>query len=130
VCTVSFDGTQVLDHLLDQRGRLYLSKWLPHRLLTMDSIEVDRLLADEVRLKHWDCTLMFDVAGLQGEHDILQYAKPNTLAKNLQLMMECTTNGYPKQCMMSFPEVYSSGMMWDMLKSAICKASEEQGYTL
>jgi hypothetical protein len=40
------------------------------------------------------------------------------------------TNGYPKQCMMRFPEVYSSGMMWDMLKSAICKASEDQGYTL
>jgi hypothetical protein len=45
-------------------------------------------------------------------------------------MMECTTNGYPKQCMMWFPEVYSGEMMWDMLKSAICKASEKQGYTL
>jgi hypothetical protein len=32
--------------------------------------------------------------------------------------------------MMRFPEVYSGEMMWDMLKSAICKASEEQGYTL
>jgi hypothetical protein len=96
----------------------------------MDNIEVERLLADEVRLKHWDCTLMFDVAGLEGEHDILQYVKPNVIAKDLQLMMECTRNGFPKQCMMRFPEVYSGEMMWDMLKSAICKASEEQGYTL
>jgi hypothetical protein len=33
--------------------------------------------------------------------------------------------------MMRFPEVYSyEKMMWDMLKSAICKASSEQGYTL
>jgi hypothetical protein len=96
----------------------------------MDSIEVDRLLADEIWSKHWDCTLMFDVAGLEGQHDILQFAKPNALAKDLELMMECTTNGYPKQCMMMFPEVYSGEMMWDMLKSAICKASEEQGYTL
>jgi hypothetical protein len=61
---VSFDGTQVLNQLLDQRVRLYLYKWLPHRLLTMDSIEVDRLLVDEVRLKHWGFTLMFDVTGL------------------------------------------------------------------
>jgi hypothetical protein len=73
---------------------------------------------------------VFDVAGLEGEHDILQYVKPNALAKDLQHMMECTTNGYPKQCMMRFPEVYSGEMMWDMLKSAISKASEEQGYTL
>jgi hypothetical protein len=73
---------------------------------------------------------MFDVAGLDGEHDILQYVKPNALAKDLQLMMECTTKGVPKQCMMYFPVVYSGEMMWDMLKSAICKTSEEQGYTL
>jgi hypothetical protein len=73
----------------------------------MDSVEVDRLLAYEVRLKHWDCTLMFDVSGLEGEHDILQYVKPNALAKDLQPMMECTTNGYPKQCMVRFAEVYS-----------------------
>jgi hypothetical protein len=72
----------------------------------MDSIEVNRLLADDVWLKHWDCTLMFDVAGLEGVHDILQYVKPNALAKDLQLMMECTTNGYPKQYMMRFPEVF------------------------
>jgi hypothetical protein len=96
----------------------------------MDSIEVERLFADEVRLNHWDCTLMFDVTGLEGEHDILQYVKPNALAKDLQLMMECTRNGFPKQCMMRFPEVHSGEMMWYMLKSAICKTSEEQGYTL
>jgi hypothetical protein len=127
---VCFDGTQVFNHLLDQRGSSYLSQWLPHRLLTMGSIEVDRQLADEVRLKHWDCTRMFDLPGLEREHDIMQYVKPNALAKDLQLMMECTMNGYPKQCMMRFPEVYSGEMIWDMLKSAIYKASEEQGYTL
>jgi hypothetical protein len=37
----------------------------------MDFIEVDKLLADEVWLKHWDWILVFDVAGLEGEHDIL-----------------------------------------------------------
>jgi hypothetical protein len=26
--------------------------------------------------------------------------KPNALAKDLELMMECTMNGYPKECMM------------------------------
>jgi hypothetical protein len=62
---------------------------------------------------------MFDVAGLEGEHDILQYVKPNALAKDLQLMMECRRNGFPKQFMIRFPEVYSGEMMWDMLKSAI-----------
>jgi hypothetical protein len=96
----------------------------------VDSIAVEILLADEVRLNHWDCTLMFDVAGLVGVHHILQYVKPNARANDLQLMMECTRNGFPKQCMMCFPEVYSGEMMWDMLKSAICKASEGQGYTL
>jgi hypothetical protein len=64
---------------------------------------------------------VFDVAGLEGEHDILQYVQPNALAKDLQRMMECTMNG--KQCMMRFPEVCSGEIMWDMLKSAICKAS-------
>jgi hypothetical protein len=87
----------------------------------MDSIEVDRPLTDEAQLKHWDCTIMFDVAGLEGQHNILQYVKPNALAKYLELMMECTTNGYPKQCMMGFPEVYSGETMCDMLNSAICK---------
>jgi hypothetical protein len=37
--------------------------------------------------------------------------KPNALAKDLELIMECTTNGYPKQCMMRVPEVYSGEMM-------------------
>jgi hypothetical protein len=35
----------------------------------------------------------------------------NALAKNLDLVMECTMNGYPKQYMMRFPEVYSGEMM-------------------
>jgi hypothetical protein len=77
----------------------------------MDSIEVERLLVDEVRLKHWDCTIMFDIDGLEGQQEILQYVKPNALAKDLELTMECTINGYHKQCMMSFPEVYSGEMM-------------------
>jgi hypothetical protein len=38
--------------------------------------------------------------------------KPNTLAKDLELMIECTTNGYPKQCMIRFSEVYSGEMMY------------------
>jgi hypothetical protein len=54
---------------------------------------------------------MFDVAGLEGEHDIFQYVKPNALAKDLQLTMECTMNGYPKQCMMRFRAVYSGEIM-------------------
>jgi hypothetical protein len=37
--------------------------------------------------------------------------KPNTLAKDLDLVVGCTTNGYPKQCMMRFPEVYSGEMI-------------------
>jgi hypothetical protein len=61
------------------------SQRLPHHL-TMDSIEVDKLLADEVRLKHLDCTIIFDIAGLEGEHDIIQYIKPNALAKDLELI--------------------------------------------
>jgi hypothetical protein len=55
---------------------------------------------------------------------------PNALAKDLQLTMECATNGYPKQCLMRFPEVYSGEMIWDTLVSAICKASEDQGYNI
>jgi hypothetical protein len=79
----------------------------------MDGIEVDRLLVDEVWLKRWDCTLMFDVSGLEGHHDIIQYVKHNALTKELELMMECTMSGYPKQCMMRFAEMYSGKMMWD-----------------
>jgi hypothetical protein len=36
--------------------------------------------------------------------------KPNMLAKALELVMECTTNGYPKQHMMRLAEVYSGEM--------------------
>jgi hypothetical protein len=59
----------------------------------MDSIEVDRLLADEVRLNHWEYSLIFDVAGLERQHGILQYVRPNALAKDLEIMMECTMKG-------------------------------------
>jgi hypothetical protein len=96
----------------------------------MDSVEVDKLLADESRLKNWYCTLMFYVAGLEGTHDILQYVKPNPLSKDAQIVMECIPKGYPKHCMMTFPEVYSGEMMWEMLKIAVLKAGEEQGYSL
>jgi hypothetical protein len=37
--------------------------------------------------------------------------KPNALSKDLELVMECTMNSYPKQCMMRVPEVYSGEMM-------------------
>jgi hypothetical protein len=37
--------------------------------------------------------------------------KTNAFAKDLELMMECTTNGYTKQCMMRVPEVYSGEMI-------------------
>jgi hypothetical protein len=37
--------------------------------------------------------------------------KPNVLAKDLELMMECKTNSYPKQCMMRFSEVHLGDMM-------------------
>jgi hypothetical protein len=96
----------------------------------MDSVEVDTLFVDELRLNHWDCTLMFVVAGLEGKHDILQYVKPNPLSKDAKTVMECITKGYSKHCMMKFPEVYSGEMMWDTLKSAVLKAGEEQGYSL
>jgi hypothetical protein len=129
MCIIFFVGTHLFNCLLYHFRSSFLSQWLPHHL-TMDSIEVERLLVDEVQVKHWDCTLMFDIASLEGQHVLLQYVKPDALAKNLELMMECTMNGYPKQCMMRFPEVYSGEMVWDMLKSAICKASEEQGHTL
>jgi hypothetical protein len=82
----------------------------PHRL-TMDSVEVDKLLVGELRLKHWECTLVFDVAGLEGKHDILQYVKPNHLSKDAQTVMECIAKGYPKHCMMKFLEVYSGEIM-------------------
>jgi hypothetical protein len=46
---------------------------------------------------------MFGVAGLEGDHGILQYVKPNALAIDLQMIMECTVKGFPKQCRMRFP---------------------------
>jgi hypothetical protein len=75
---IFFIGTQLANHLVDQLKSSFSSQWLTHHS-TMNSIEVDRLLADEVRLKHW----------------ILQYTKPNTLAKDIELVMECTMNSYP-----------------------------------
>jgi hypothetical protein len=103
---------------------------IAHHRLTIDIVEVDKLLVDELRLKHWDCTLVFYVAGLEGQHDILQYIKPNHLSKDAQIIMECIAKGYPKHCMMKFPQVYPGEMMWYMLKSSVLKAGEEWGYTL
>jgi hypothetical protein len=37
--------------------------------------------------------------------------KPIALVKDLELMMECTPNGYPKECLIRFPEVYSGEMI-------------------
>jgi hypothetical protein len=37
--------------------------------------------------------------------------KPKAFAKDLELMMECTMNGYTNQCMMRVPEIYSGEMM-------------------
>jgi hypothetical protein len=129
MCMIFIFGTQVFTYLFHQSGSSFSYQWLSHHS-TLDIIEVDTLGADGGRLKHWDCTLMFDVAGLEGQHYIIQYVKPNALAKDLELMMECIMSGYPKQCTMRFPEVYSDEMMWDTLKSAMCKACVEQGSTL
>jgi hypothetical protein len=57
VCLIFFVGTQLANHLLDQLRSSFSSQCLTH-YSTMNSIEMDRFLADEVRLKHWDCTLM------------------------------------------------------------------------
>jgi hypothetical protein len=36
---------------------------------------------------------MFDVDGLEGQHDILRYVKPNPLSKDAQIVMECIAKG-------------------------------------
>jgi hypothetical protein len=54
---IFFVGTPLANHLSDQLRSSFSSQWLTHHS-TMNSIEVDRLLADEVRLKNWDCTIM------------------------------------------------------------------------
>jgi hypothetical protein len=52
--------------------------------------------------------------------------KPNTLAKDLELVMECTTNGYPKQRMMRFPEV-NSGEITPVKPNRLAKDLEKDG---
>jgi hypothetical protein len=37
--------------------------------------------------------------------------RPNVLAKDLELVIECTMSGYHKQCMIRVPEVHSGEMM-------------------
>jgi hypothetical protein len=53
----------------------------------------------------------------------MMYIKPNALAIDLELVMECTANCYPKQCMMRLPEVYS-GEMICIKPSALAKDIE------
>jgi hypothetical protein len=53
-------GTQLANHLLDQLRSSFLSQWLTINHSTINSIEVDTLLADELWLKHWGCTLMWE----------------------------------------------------------------------
>jgi hypothetical protein len=55
---------------------------------------------------------MFEVFGLEGQHEILQYGKPNPLASALETIVKCQVNRYPSHCMMSFPEVYSAENNW------------------
>jgi hypothetical protein len=62
----------------------------------MKSIKVIQLLADEAWLTNLDNTIEFDVAGLEGDHDILQYVKRSVLSKNIQMIMECTAESFPK----------------------------------
>jgi hypothetical protein len=52
------------------------------------------------------------------------------LPKDTQTVMEFIAKGYPNHCMMKFPETYSEGVKWDMLKSVVLKNGEEQGYGL
>jgi hypothetical protein len=41
----------------------------------------------------------------------MRCVKPNALSKDREVVIECTMNGYVKQCMMRFPEVYLGEMM-------------------
>jgi hypothetical protein len=49
--------------------------------------------------------------------------KPNTSAKKIEQVIDCTANGYPKQRMMRFPEVYS-GEMTSFKPNALAKDLE------
>jgi hypothetical protein len=74
----------------------------------MNVIEVNTIVENENRSKQWECTIMFEVFGLEGQHDILQYVKPNPLASALETIVKCQANYYPSHCMMRFPELYSA----------------------
>jgi hypothetical protein len=74
----------------------------------MDIIEVNATVENENKSKQWDCMLMFEVFGLEGQHDIIQYVKPNPLASALEIILKCQANHYPPRCMMRFSDVYSA----------------------
>jgi hypothetical protein len=94
----------------------------------MDINEVNAIVENENRSKQWDCAFMFEVFGLEGKNDILQYVKPNPLSSALETLFKCQENHYPPHCMMRFPEVYSSEENWEFgLKVAHTKSAEERG---
>jgi hypothetical protein len=94
--------------------------------LTIDVIEVNTIDENENKSEQWDFTLMFELCGLEGQHDILQYVKPNPLASELETIVKCQANHYPAHCMMRFPEVYAPEEKWELgLKVALTKAAEE-----
>jgi hypothetical protein len=94
-------------------------------------IEVNTIVENENKSKQWEYTLMFEVCGLEGQHEILQYVKPNPLASALETIVKCHANHYPSRCMMRFPEVYSTEDNWELgLKVALTKAAEKGGYSL
>jgi hypothetical protein len=72
MCMIFFVGTHLTNCPLEYLMSSVLYQRLPHRL-TMDIIEGDKLVVDKVWLKHWDCTLVFDIAGLEGQHGTLHY---------------------------------------------------------
>jgi hypothetical protein len=57
----------------------------------MDIIDINVIAENENKSKQWDCTLMFELFGLERQHDILQYAKPNPLAYAFETILKCQT---------------------------------------
>jgi hypothetical protein len=97
----------------------------------MDIIDIKPIVESENKSKQCDVTLMSEVFGLEGQHDILQYVKPNPLASMIETILKCQVNHYPPHCMMRFPEVYSSEENLEFgLKVPLAKAVEEGGYYL
>jgi hypothetical protein len=74
----------------------------------MDIIEVNAIVENENKPNQRECTLIFEVFGLEDQHDIIHYAKPNPPASALETIVKCQANHYPPHCMMRFPKVYSA----------------------